>query len=134
MTQIVLENSDLANKINNVISVIIVFISSIFVTLAFIPFAKFHYYDYSTNEPRPILRSSVVSPIHLTLNNGNPIVIIIVITLSINIVLSILTFKFKKNVWVKLCNYILFVINLFLMFFLIVFVVIYCSNNAIDFA
>ncbi len=95
--QLVLKNSDLTNKINNIISIIIISISSVFAFLSFIPCAKVRYYDYSNGTP-PTLRSRILSPIQLTLNNNNPIVIITLVTLLINFTLGVLTFKFKKNV------------------------------------
>ncbi len=131
--QLVLKNSDLTNKINNIISTILIFISAVFAFLSFIPCVRIRYYDYSNGSP-PTLHSSILTPIQTTLNNNNPIAIITLITLSINFTLGILTFKFKKNIWIKLCAYLLFIVNLFLIFFSIVFVIIYCSNNSFDFA
>ncbi len=129
--QLVLKNSDLTSKINNVISSIIVFISSVFVFLSFIPCVRICYYDYSNGTP-PTLHSTILTPIQLTLNNNNPIAIITIITLLIDLTLGFFTFKFQKNIWIKLCAYVLFVINLFLIFFSIVFVVMYSSNNLFD--
>ncbi len=129
--QLVLKNSDLTNKINNVISSIIVFISSVFVFLSFIPCVRICYYDYFNGTP-PTLHSTILTPIQLTLNNNNPIAIITLITLLIDLTLGFFTFKFQKNIWIKLCAYVLFVINLFLIFFSIVFVVMYSSNNLFD--
>lgn len=130
--QLALKNNDLANKINNIISIICVTISAIFSFLAFIPCVKVHYYDYSKNPP--ILNYNFINPIQITLKNNNPIIIISLITVLINLILGIFTFKFRKNIWIKLFTYILFIINLFLIFFSIVFVIMYSSNNLYDFA
>ena len=130
--QLLLKNSDLTNKINNVISAIIIFISSVFVFISFIPCVRICYYDYSNGTP-PTLHSTILSPIQLTLNNNNPIAIITLVTLLIDLNLGIFTFKFQKNIWIKLCAYVLFIINLFLIFFSIVFIVMYSSNNLFDY-
>ena len=91
-----MKNSDLTNKINNVISSIIVFISSVFVFLSFIPCVRICYYDYSNGAP-PTLHSTILTPIQLTLNNNNPIAIITLITLLIDLTLGFFTFKFQKK-------------------------------------
>lgn len=130
--QLVLNQRDLSNKVHGVLSIIFASICSLCSLLSFIPCVKIKIYDYSNGSP-PFIRSDVVSPIRLTLSNNNPIVLITLITLVANLVLGAIDFKIRKNIWIKLVNYILFVINLFLVFFSVVFVAIYSSNNSIDY-
>lgn len=130
--QLVLKQNDLSIKINFLLSLIIIIFSSLFSLLTFIPFLKVCYYDYSNGSP-PTLKANIVSPIQLTINNSNPIVIITLVALIANIIISSLCVSHKKSIWLILINYFLFVINIFLIFFSIVFTVIYISNNAYDF-
>ena len=59
-------------------------------------------------------------PIVVTINNGNPIVIITFLSFLCNVVLSLISLKFKKVLIIKIINYILFVVNIFLAFFSII--------------
>jgi transcriptional regulator with XRE-family HTH domain len=132
--ELILKQNDLAKKINYSFSLIIIVVFSLFAFLSFIPFLKIRYYDYSNGSP-PILSKNVVSPIQLTVNNNNPIAVITLITLIMNIIVSvfcIICINRGKDVWLKIVNYILFVVNLFLLFFTIVFIIIYFSNNTYD--
>ena len=129
--QLVLKQNDLSVKINYLLCLIIVIFSSLFSLMTFIPFLKVGYYDYSNGSP-PTFKTDIVSPIQLTMNNSNPIVVITLVALIINIVISSLCVSHKKNIWLLLINYFLFIINIFLIFFTIVFTVIYISNNAYD--
>lgn len=124
--QLILKKKDYTDKINFVLSLVIVAISSLITFLAFIPILKVTYYDYSQGNP-PKINYKIVSPINITLYNNNPIVIITIITLVANVILSIFSIKIKNNIWLKLINYILFVINLFLIFFSITFATFYTS-------
>lgn len=129
--QLILKKNDNTDKINFILSCIIITICSLATLLVFIPMLKVSYYDYSQGVP--LINYKIVSPLSIALCNNNPIVIITIISLIANSVLSIFNIKIKDNVWLKLISYLLFVINLFLIFFSIVFVTIYCSNNSIDF-
>lgn len=131
--QIVLKQNDVSTKINKILSIIIIIIAFLFLLFAFLPIISVKFYDYSNGTP-PAVRLQNFSAIQLTLKNSNPIVIFDIITLLANVVLSILTIKFNKNPWLKLANYILFVINLFLIFFTIIFSAAYASNNLYDYA
>lgn len=129
--QLVLKQNDLSVKINYLLCLIIVIFSSLFSLMTFIPFLKVGYYDYSNGSP-PTFKANIVSPIQLTMNNSNPIVVITLVALIVNIIISSLCVSHKKNIWLLLINYFLFIINIFLIFFSIVFIVIYISNNAYD--
>ena len=129
--QLVLKQNDLSVKINYLLCLIIVIFSSLFSLMTFIPFLKVGHYDYSNGSP-PTFKTDIVSPIQLTMNNSNPIVVITLVALIINIVISSLCVSHRKNIWLLLINYFLFIINIFLIFFTIVFIVIYISNNAYD--
>lgn len=129
--QLTLKSNDTAMKINMAVSCCIISLYSILSLLSLIPFITINYYDYSKGSP-PTLNSKIVSPTQLTIQNGNPIVLIALILLLANVASSFISLRFKSNQWIKLCNYLLAVINLFLVFFSIVFTVIYFSNNSID--
>lgn len=129
--QLVLKQNDLSVKINYLLCLIILIFSSLFSLMTFIPFLKVGYYDYSNGSP-PTFKTDIVSPIQLTMNNSNPIVVITLVTLIVNIIISSLCLSHKKNIWLLLINYFLFIINIFLIFFTIIFTVIYISNNAYD--
>ena len=96
--------------------------------MSFVPFVQSSYYDYSQGIPQQVV-TNYNSPIMLTVRNGNPIAIITLITSVANATISILTIHFKNNVWLKLVNYVLFVINIFLIIFSMLFAVSYSSNN-----
>lgn len=129
--QLVLKQNDLSVKINYLLCLIIVIFSSLFSLMTFIPFLKVGHYDYSNGSP-PTFKTDIVSPIQLTMNNSNPIVVITLVALIVNIIISSLCVSHRKNIWLLLINYFLFIINIFLIFFTIVFIVIYISNNAYD--
>ncbi len=130
--QLVLEQSDLTNKVVSIVTIICISISSLFSVLSLIPFLKVPYWDYSNGSP-PTRAYDFVSPIEVTMDYNNPIVLITLLTLLANIVLGLLTFKYRNNIWIKLSCYILFVINLFLLFISIVFVASCVTNNYLDF-
>lgn len=130
--QLVLKEKDLADKINSVLSRIIISLSTLASVLSFIPMLRLRFYDYSNGTP-PTLKEVIMSPMHLSIIRNNPIVVITVLSLLANAVLSALLLRRKNNAWLKLSNYIAFVINLFLLFFAVVFTIIYISNNSIDY-
>lgn len=100
--------------------------------MSFIPFMQSSYYDYSLGLP-PQEITTYNSPIMLTVKNGNSIAIITLITSVANATITILTIRFKNNVCIKLVNYVLFVINIFLIIFSILFAISYSSNNLYDY-
>lgn len=130
--QLVLKQNEVSNKINFVFTIIIIVVAAIFVLMSFVPFVQSSYYDYSQGLPPQVI-TTYNSPIMLTVKNGNPIAIITLITSVANAIISILTTRFKNNVWLKLVNYILFVINIFLIIFSMLFAISYSSNNLYDF-
>ena len=104
--QLVLKQNDLSVKINYLLCLIILIFSSLFSLMTFIPFLKVGYYDYSNGSP-PTFKTDIVSPIQLTMNNSNPIVVITLVTLIVNIIISSLCLSHKKNIWLLLINYFL---------------------------
>lgn len=130
--QLVLKDAETSKRINDVMSICIISSCVFLSLLSLIPFLSVRYYDYSEGTP-PKLASRITNAITLALSNGNPIVLITLITLIGNCLISFLSLKKKDNAWLKLANYSVFVVNLFLVFFSIAFVVIYVSANSYDF-
>ena len=108
-----------SNKIHKVLSFLIIYLSTLINILFFLPIVAYSYYDYSHGLP-PIIYQKFILPIVVTINNGNPIVIITFLSFLCNVVLSIISLKVKKVLIIKIVNYILFVINIFLAFFSII--------------
>ena len=108
-----------SNKIHKVLSFLIIFLSTLINILFFLPIVAYSYYDYSHGLP-PIIYQKFTLPIVVTINNGNPIVIITFLSFICNVVLSLISLKFKKVLIMKIINYILFVVNIFLAFFAII--------------
>ena len=108
-----------SNKIHKVLSFLIIYLSTLINILFFLPIVAYSYYDYSHGLP-PIIYQKFTLPIIVTINNGNPIVIITFLSFLCNVVLSIISLKFKKVLIMKIINYILFVVNIFLAFFSII--------------
>lgn len=134
--QLVLKKNDLSAKVNLVVSWIVIIFDSVFAILSFLPCVTVRYYDYAAGyEPgsSPKISTRIDTPIGLTLKNNNPIVLIGLILLFVNIGLSLASVKWKNNVWIKLVNYVLFVINIFIIFFSIVFVVSYSTGYGYDY-
>lgn len=130
--QLILKQNELSSKINLILNSIIISISSLLSIISFLPIVRISYYDYSNGVPPELLYKYTYS-FDITLSNGNPIVLITFILLISNIVLSVLAIKFKQNTWIKLINYSLFILNIFLIFISIVFIVSYSSSNLYDF-
>ena len=108
-----------SNKIHKVLSFLVIYLSTLINILFFLPIVAFSYYDYSHGLP-PIIYQKFTLPIVVTINNGNPIVIITFLSFLCNVVLSLISLKFKKVLIIKIINYILFVVNIFLAFFSII--------------
>lgn len=108
-----------SNKIHKVLSFLIIYLSTLINILFFLPIVAYSHYDYSYGSP-PIIYQKFTLPIVVTINNGNPIVVITFLSFLCNVVLSLISLKFKKVLIIKIINYILFVINIFLAFFSIV--------------
>lgn len=108
-----------SNKIHKVLSFLIIHLSTLINILFFLPIVAYSYYDYSHGLP-PIIYQKFTLPIVVTINNGNPIVIITFLSFLCNVVLSLISLKFKKVLIIKIINYILFAIDIFLAFFSII--------------
>lgn len=130
--QLILKQNELSTKINLILNSIIISISSLLSIISFLSIVRISYYDYSNGAPPELIYKYTYS-FGITLSNANPIVLITFILLITNIVLSVLAIKFKQNTWIKLINYSLFILNIFLIFISIVFIVSYSSSNLYDF-
>lgn len=108
-----------SNKIHKVLSFLVIYLSTLINILFFLPIVAYSYYDYSHGLP-PIIYQKFTLPIVVTINNGNPIVIITFLSFLCNVVLSLISLKFKKVLIIKIVNYILFAINILLAFFSII--------------
>lgn len=64
-----------SNKIHKVLSFLIIYLATLINILFFLPIVAYSYYDYSHGLP-PIIYQKFTLPIVVTINNGNPIVII----------------------------------------------------------
>lgn len=131
--EITLKNKEIIDKINFVIEVIALVVALIFILFAFLPVLSVKYYDYSFGAP-PAVRFTNESLLYLTLKHSNPIALVTIILLGCNIFLIIYTFikKKERTPYIYLIIYIFIVINIFLIFFSIVFGISYCSNNLYD--
>ena len=130
--QPVLKQNEASNKINFVFTIIIIIVAAIIALMSLVPPVQSSFPDYSQGIP-PQVVTTYNSPIMLTVINGNPIAIITLITSVANAIISKLTTRFKNNVWLKLVNYVLFVINIFLIIFSMLFAISYSSNNLYSF-
>lgn len=108
-----------SHKIHKVLSFLIIYLSTLNNILFFLPIVAYSYYDYSHGLP-PIIYQKFNLPIVVTINNGNPIVIITFLSFLCNVVLSLISLKFKKVLVIKIVNYILFAIKIFLALFSII--------------
>ena len=117
---IILKNSEsTADKVHKILNCLIIYFASFINVLFFLPIVHHYFHDYSHGTP-PIVIDKFALPMIVTLSNGDPICLINFILLIVNIVLSIFTFKYKKSKALKVCNYVLFALNIILTFFFIV--------------
>lgn len=116
-------------------SFLIIIVEGIFSFISVLPVFKINEYVYNGSSV-PNFEEKFVSFVQTTLIHGNPIVLITIILCLINIFLSsicIIKSNFNNRIWVKMINYVLFVIILFLIFFSIVFSIIYLNNHLGDY-
>lgn len=114
---------------------LIIAIDGLFIIISLLPIFRIKTY-YFEGSSTPNLETKFFSFIQISLLHSNPIVLITLIVCFINIFISIICLvkqNFKHRIWVKMITYVLFVINLFLIFFSIVFSVIYLNSNIYDY-
>ncbi len=114
---------------------LIIAIDGFFIIISLLPIFRIKIY-YFEGSSTPNLETNFFSFIQISLLHSNPIVLITLIVCFINIFISIICLvkqNFKHRIWVKMITYVLFVINLFLIFFSIVFSVIYLNSNIYDY-
>ncbi len=118
---------------------IIIFLCSIFILLTALPiYPKKVMSEYicAPGDPTPcypIFRYEYHNGYELTLTNSNPILVFAILSAVVNIALSIIAFKKKDNKILKISNYVLFIINIFLFFFSFVFIFFYCNGANLDY-
>ncbi len=116
--------------------VLIIIVNGLFSFISLLPIFKLNRYYYHEGNLAPNLETKFFSFVQITLLNNNQIVLITIIFCAINLCLSIACLvkqNFKNRIWIKMINYVLFVLILFLIFFSIVFSVIYLNNNIYDY-
>lgn len=117
-----------------IFNALIILICSLFILLTALPiFPKTVMSEYicTPGDPTPcypIYRYEYHSGYELTLSSSNPILIFALISAIINIALSLLSIKKKDNKALRIANYVLFIINVFLFFFSIIFIFYYCRG------
>ncbi len=114
---------------------LIIVVEGLFSFISLLPIFKINRY-YFEGSSVPNLESKFFSFVQITLLHNNPIVLITLIICLGNMFLSSICLakqNFNHRIWVKMINYVLFVITLFLIFFSIVFSVIYLNNNLYDY-
>lgn len=133
--ELALKNKEVLDRINFVMKIVILVISGVFILLSLLPIFSARYFDYSHGTP-PAIGFINHSLIYLTLNNSNPIALITIISLVFDSSLVIYSFikKERTSPYIYLIIYILLVINIFLIFFSVVFGISYCSSNIYDYA
>lgn len=116
-------------------SFLIIVVAGLFSFMSLLPVFKMNRY-YFEGSSVPNLESKFFSFVQITLLHNNPIVLITIVFCVINTCLSIVCLvkqSFTYRIWVKMVNYVLFVLILFLIFFSIVFSVIYLNGNLYDY-
>ena len=121
-----------------VLNSFIIFICFLFSLLTALPiYPKNEYSGYScSRDPTPcypVFRYEYHNGYELTLSNSNPILIFALLSALANIVLSIFTMIKKDNKTLKIVNYILFIINIFLFFFTYIYIFFYCRGANFDY-
>lgn len=117
--ELALSHNKTALMIDKFFFIFIITIEILFILISILPIFKHHFY-FSDGEGTSSTIEIVTSLIKHSLLNDVYIVLITIILCTINISLSfLLLFKrnFKGRIWIKLINYILFVVLLFFMFF-----------------
>lgn len=110
---------------------IVDFINALFIIISFIPLFKVTKYVYDGSGNAPIIKNIYYSMTKLTLENNNPIVIILLILICFDIFILIMVLisnkQYFKTVF-KIVGYLLYVVILFLMFFSILFAISYSNG------
>lgn len=127
-----LRQLDTIHKLNLVLQIVIILITLSAAILSFLPIVQGSYYDYANYQYAPGTSPDrvpfTISPLAITLiRNGNPIVLIGMISCFANSALAGFSLRFRDNVWLRFISYALFVVNIFLIFFSIVFCAGYAS-------
>ncbi len=112
---------------------LIILICFLFILITALPiFPKNEYSGYSCSRDGtpcyPILRYQYHNGYNLTLSNSNPILIFALISAIINIALSLFSIIKKDNKALRIANYVLFILNIFLFFFSFIFIFFYCEG------
>ena len=116
-------------------SILIISVEGLFILISLLPIFKINRY-YFGGSYLPNLEAKFFSFVQITLLQNNPIVLITIIFCLINIFLSSICLakqSFKGRIWIKMINYVLFVLILFLIFFSIVFSIVYLNSNLYDY-
>ncbi len=113
---------------------IIIILNIFFSILSILPIFKINRYYFPDGTPS--LGSKFFGFMQITLTYNNPIVLITFFTCLISTALSIFCLlhktKTKKN-WCCIANYVVFIVNLILIFISVAFSVIYLKNNLYDY-
>lgn len=133
--ELTLSHSKMSLFIDRFFSILILVVISLFIIISLLPIFKSSRYHYGGN-PIPNLETNIFSFIQITLLHNNPIVLITMIAGIINATLSVICMLKqgeKYIIWIKMSNYVLFVVILFMIFFSIVFSISYLNNNIYDY-
>lgn len=135
--QLALDSLKVTASINKFFNILIMALLGIFFFISFLPIFTRTYYDYSTGMIPPNKIVEYVGILECAIRFGNPVYRILVATSLINIGSSIILFTNKIDGRIKammsLCNYLLMVINLVLVFFSIAMFISSIGSNLYDF-
>lgn len=135
--QLALDSLKVTTSINKFINILILALLGIFFFISFLPIFTRAYYGYSTGVTPPNKIVEYVGILECAIRFGNPVYWVLVATSLINIGLSIILLTNKidgrVNRMMSLCNYLLMVINLVLIFFSIAMFISTIGSNLYDF-
>lgn len=137
VVHLALDSLKLTTSINKFFNILIMALLGIFFFISFLPIFTRTYYDYSTGVIPPNKIVEYVGILECAIRFGNPVYWILVATSLINIGFSIILLTNKidgrVNRMMSLCNYLLTVINLVLIFFSIAMFISTIGSNLYDF-
>lgn len=135
--QLVLESAKTTANINKFFNILTIILIGVFFFISFLPIFTRSYYDYSTGVVPPEKIVENVGILQSAIRFGNPIYWVLVVTSLFNVSGSVvlLSNKFvgRTKTIISLCNYLLLVINLVLIFLSITMFVSSISSNLYDF-
>ncbi len=131
VVELTLFQNRLSNLINQIFSYVIILVNCIFSLVAVIPIFKINRHNFPNDST-----AHYYSLIEITLLNKNPIILITIILGVLHMISAIIVLvktESKSTLWLRIINYLVFIIILFLIFFSTIFAVMYLNNNMFDY-